>query len=440
MRFFFPLVLLFSFCLATNAEDAPESFRHLQNHKIQAAPDADQTLTSVMELPLVHLQGTTWQLPKGLYKGHFVLDVPIHLICELGATFDANNEKNALNVRAPNSTLEGCQFQNWGTDLTNMNSAIFVERSAEHAKIQNNRTQGQSFGIWVDATRGIQILNNKIQGDDLVRTQDRGNGIHLYAVLNGVISGNELWHVRDGLYIEASNDNLIENNYLHDMRYGVHYMFSHRNKLLNNLTERTRTGYTLMQSRQLYVENNRSRFDQNYGILMNYITYSTIKNNQVTDVQAGQGDGVHIQGGEGKGIFIYNSLFNTITGNSFKNSALGIHLTAGSEDNKIYDNAFINNQTQVKYVAVRYQEWSVEGRGNYWSDYLGWDRNNDGIGDIPYEPNDNVDKLLWNYPQVRLLMNSPAIELLRWVQRAFPVVKYPGVQDSHPLMEKPHGA
>ena len=72
--------------------------------------------------------------------------------------------KNALNVRAPNSTLEGCQFQNWGTDLTNMNSAIFVERSAEHAKIQNNRTQGQSFGIWVDATRGIQILNNKIQG------------------------------------------------------------------------------------------------------------------------------------------------------------------------------------------------------------------------------------------------------------------------------------
>ena len=59
-----------------------------------------------------------------------------------------------------------------------------------------------------------------------MRTQDRGNGIHLYAVLNGVISGNELWHVRDGLYIEASNDNLIENNYLHDMRYGVHYMFS----------------------------------------------------------------------------------------------------------------------------------------------------------------------------------------------------------------------
>ncbi|HHX33699.1 MAG TPA: copper-binding protein, partial [Gammaproteobacteria bacterium] len=41
---------------------------------------------------------------------------------------------------------------------------------------------------------------------------------------------------------------------------------------------------------------------------------------------------------------------------------------------------------------------------------------------------------LWTYPQVRLLMHSPSIELLRLVQRAFPVVKYPGVQDSYPLM------
>lgn len=251
----------------------------------------------------------------------------------------------------------------------------------------------------------------------------------------GTIAGNELWHTRDGIYVDNSNDNLFDGNHLHDMRYGLHFMFSNRNTLSNNLTQRTRTGLTLMQSRQMTVQNNRSEFDQNYGILMNYITYSTIRDNYVTDVQEGQGDSVHIQGGEGKGIFIYNSLFNEITGNEFHNNTLGIHLTAGSEDNKIYRNAFINNQSQVKYVAVRYQEWSVNGVGNYWADYLGWDRNNDGIGDVPYEPNDNVDRLLWTYPQVKLLMNSPSIELLRLVQRVFPVVKYPGVQDSYPLMK-----
>ena len=62
-----------------------------------------------------------------------------------------------------------------------------------------------------------------------------------------------------------------------------------------------------MQSRQLTVLNNYSDHDDNYGVLLNYITYSTIKYNYATDVQAGVGDGIHISGGECKGLFIYNS-------------------------------------------------------------------------------------------------------------------------------------
>ncbi|NIP42086.1 MAG: copper-binding protein, partial [Gammaproteobacteria bacterium] len=66
-----------------------------------------------------------------------------------------------------------------------------------------------------------------------------------------------------------------------------------------------------------------------------------------------------------------------------------------SEDNTLYENNFIQNRVQVKYVATRRQEWSHNGIGNYWSDYLGWDMNADGIGDRPYEPNDGVDRMLW---------------------------------------------
>ncbi len=80
----------------------------------------------------------------------------------------------------------------------------------------------------------------------------------------------------------------------------------------------------------------------------------------------------------------------------------------------------MGNQQQVKYVAIRYQEWSHEGKGNYWSDYLGWDRNSDGIGDVPYEPNDNVDRLLWVYPQVRLLMHSPQHRIIAFSTARFP--------------------
>ena len=112
---------------------------------------------------------------------------------------------------------------------------------------------------------------------------------------------------------------------------------------------------------------------------------------------------------------MYNSLFNTISNNLFLESDLGIHLTAGSEDNQFSGNAFVNNKEQVKYVANRKQDWSYAGRGNYWSDYLGWDMDGDGIGDTEYEPNDGIDKLLWKFPAAKLLLNSPAVEMLRWV-------------------------
>ncbi len=90
---------------------------------------------------------------------------------------------------------------------------------------------------------------------------------------------------------------------------------------------------------------------------MNYITYSTLAGNRVEGVRSGSTGDAMISGAEGKALFIYNSLFNRIEGNSFADSALGIHLTAGSEDNRIAGNAFIGNRQQVKYVASREQEY-----------------------------------------------------------------------------------
>ena len=416
----------------------PEVMRTLELFPVKAPPDADETLISVTTLPLEQISPTHWRVPKGEYKGNFVLDVPIHLECEDGVVFDGQGSKNAMNIRAPDSVLENCTMVNWGSNLTDLNSGIFMERTATNARLTGNHVHGPSFGIWMDGVRNVLVEKNQVQGNESFRSQDRGNGIHMFATKNCTVDNNKIWHVRDGIYIEAADDNYLTNNYLHDLRYGIHYMFSHRSVVTGNHTTRTRTGYALMQSRQLTVHDNLSEYDQNYGILFNYLTYSTVRNNTVIAVQPGVGDeDGHISGTEGKGLFIFNSLFNVLSENSFTDSAMGIHLTAGSEDNQIYDNAFINNKQQVKYVAIRHQEWSHEGRGNYWSDYLGWDRDDDGLGDIPYEPNDNVDRLLWTYPQVRLLMHSPGIELLRLVQRAFPIVKYPGVQDSHPLMRPP---
>jgi len=375
---------------------------------------------------------------SGVYFGTVIIDKTLTLKSESGAIFDGRKKGNILLVRAPNVTIEGFVLRNSGMNLTEMNAAIFVEKTAKNILIKNNVFENNLFGVWLDAAHDAKVTGNKISANPDVRSQDRGNGIHLYYVEGVEVAENEIWHTRDGIYIDTSNNNLLRNNHLHHLRYGIHYMYSHNNRIEGNFTHNTRTGYALMQSKSLTVLNNRSENDENYGILMNYITYSTLRNNRVVHVRKGISpgySGAGISGAEGKAVFIYNSVFNTLTGNLFADSDIGIHLTAGSEDNNIYNNAFVNNYTQVKYVSNRRQEWSENGRGNYWSNYLGWDRNNDGIGDRPFEPNDNIDKLLWKYPLARLLMNSPSVEILRWAQSQFPVFKSPGVTDSYPLMQ-----
>ena len=381
--------------------------------------------------------GSSFELPPETLSSLAIRVPGVSVSCAPETVIDGAGQGNAVEILAERITSSGCQVRSWGKDLNELDAGIFLAREAQGAVVENNRLQGPAFGVWLDATPDVTVRENHIRGDTSLRSQDRGNGIHLFNTTGALIEGNDISQTRDAIYIETANRNTIRDNVMSDLRYGIHYMYSMHNLLEGNVTRGTRTGYALMQSKYLKVINNRSENDQNYGILMNFITNSELRGNVVIGVSQGETAGVAISGAEGKAVFIYNSLYNTFENNVFRDSDIGIHLTAGSEDNAVFSNAFVNNQRQVKYVATRTQEWSREGRGNYWSDYLGWDRNQDGIGDVAYEPNDNVDRLLWTYPEAKVLMFSPAVDTLRWVQDAFPVVKASGVADSHPLMRPP---
>lgn len=374
-------------------------------------------------------------LPAGRYPGQVILDRTLHVEGEPKAILDSGGVGHAVVLSAPNIILEGLHIEGWGDNLTELNAAIFVEPSAHSSTIRHNRLTGPGFGIWLDSVNDVSVIDNTIRGDTNLRSQDRGNGIHLFNVKRASIENNDVSQTRDGIYLDSSYHSLLRGNTLHDLRYGVHYMYSFDNHLESNLTRRTRTGYALMQSKRLKVIDNRSVNDDNYGILMNNITDSIVTNNRIEGITQplnadGQG---RLSGGDGKALFVYNSQFNRIENNHFADSDIGIHLTAGSEDNVMSGNAFVANKQQVMYVANREQDWS----GNYWSDYLGWDLDDDGIGDTAHEPNDAMDHLLWRHPTARLLMQSPAVLALRWVQRQFPVFRPPGVKDSSPLMNEP---
>jgi nitrous oxidase accessory protein len=90
----------------------------------------------------------------------------------------------------------------------------------------------------------------------------------------------------------------------------------------------------------------------------------------------------------------------------------------------------------VKYVARAI--WSVRGRRrNYWSDQPAFDLNGDGIADQPYRPNGLIDHILWRVPRAKLLLTSPALQVLKQAQAAFPAILPGGVVDTAPLMKPP---
>ncbi len=177
-----------------------------------------------------------------------------------------------------------------------------------------------------------------------------------------------------------------------------------------------------MYSDNVVIENNLSRGDRDHGVMLNYTNKSTIIGNRVEE------------GGE-KCVFIYNAHKNQFNQNLFAQCQIGIHFTAGSERNTFAQNSFISNRTQVKYVGSKWVDWSVEGKGNFWSDHSAFDLDGNGIADAAYRPNDIMDHVLWTQPAAKSLLGSPAVQLIRWSQSAFPALLPGGVVDKAPLMQ-----
>lgn len=380
-------------------------------------------------------KGDVVSLDAGEYQGNFILRQAITLTGNNVATINAGGKGHALLLKSSDILIEDLTIINWGSDLTAQNAGIYSDKKANNLIIRNNKLQGDGFGIWLQSGKHIKVKGNEVEGNPALRSADRGNGIQLSKVEDVEVTGNTVSKTRDGLYIIASQYNVLKNNTMHDLRYGIHYMYSHSNEVLDNLAYNTRAGYALMSSRKLTVRGNETRDSEDYGFLMNFITYSDISHNRITNVWTKPEN--KVLGRDGKGLFVYNSGYNTISYNTIDTAEIGIHLTAGSENVKVFGNSFVNNPVQVKYVSNREQEWSQEGIGNFWSNYLGWDLDNNGRGDTPFEPNDGIDKLIWQYPEAKVLLDSPAILMLRWIQKQFPVLKPAGVRDSFPLMTVP---
>lgn len=368
--------------------------------------------------------GDTLILTTGVYGGAVVVDRPLSIIGQGKAEVRGTGEGSTITVAAEDVTIRGLTVTGSGSALETMDSGIFVNKKGDRALIEHNTIQGNLFGVYLWGPNDAVMRDNTVIGQRGHHVNQRGNGVSLWNSPGSVVEGNSFIYGRDGIFTTTSKHNTFRNNTFHNLRIAVHYMYTNDSVVSGNLSEGNHVGFALMFSSKLTVKGNISRHDRDQSILLNYANSSVIEGNWV-------------DGGETKCVFIYNSNKNVFRDNRFEHCPIGIHFTAGSERNKISGNAFIANRTQVKYVGTRHLDWSENGRGNYWSDNTAFDMNGDGIADTAYRPNDMVDKIVWAHPAAKLLLNSPAVQVMRWAQSEFPALRPGGVVDTAPLMQPP---
>lgn len=364
--------------------------------------------------------GDVLEIERGFYTGNFLVDKPLTLRGIGRPTLSGGQHGDTVRVTATDVVLEGLIVRDSGDSLNDQNAGIYIYPGAHRAVVRHCDLTYNLFGLWIEKANDVVIESNLITGKREYNSSQRGNGVQLYNTTGARIIGNNIGFVRDALYVDVSHHAIFKGNKLHHSRYGTHYMNSYYNLWEDNDSYYNRGGLALMEVRNQVVRNNRAWGNTDHGIMLRTMQDSVIENNVVA--------------GNARGFFIYDVEYIQLKNNLVVDNQIGVHLSAGSTRNEVEGNDFIANREQVRYVGARDEVWGAQS-GNHWSNYLGWDRDGNGIGDVPYEANDMVDRLTWRYPSIKLLLASPAVQALRLVGQQFPVLRVPSVVDPKPRMQ-----
>lgn len=369
--------------------------------------------------------GDILKLASGVYKTKLYIDksLTIEGPADRSAKIQGDRSGRTIAVHAPNVVLRNLTVTQSGLSLPAMDAGVYLEETAANALVENNNILENSVGVYLHGPKNAMVRGNKIVGDTKLRVAERGNGVTVWNAPGSQVVGNDISQGRDGIFSNTSTNNTYKNNRFSHLRYAVHYMYTNDSEINDNVAYGNTIGYAIMFSERIKVKNNISWSNLEQGMMLNYANHSEIVGNAIEKSD--------------KCIFMYNANNNLFTNNYFGQCGMGIHFSAAAEGNKIRENAFVNNEIQIKFVGTRFSDWADGGKGNYWSDNSAFDLDGDGIADTAYKPNSITDQILWRAPAARLLMNSPAVSIVKWAQQQFPAIMPGGVTDSKPLMTMP---
>ncbi|MBX3385032.1 MAG: nitrous oxide reductase family maturation protein NosD [Phycisphaeraceae bacterium] len=372
--------------------------------------------------------GQTVVVPAGLYREHVRITKPISLVADGRVVIDGGGRGDIVEITAPDVTLRGFTIRNTGIDLDRENAA--VRAVAPRVTIESNTLEDVLFGIDLRESPDSVVRGNVIGGKPLDIAR-RGDGLRLWRCDRTLVEGNTIHDGRDAI-LWYSTGVIVRRNVGHDCRYGLHLMFSDDVTIADNQFTRNSVGIYLMYSTGVELTGNRlirNRGPSGYGIGLKETDRFSVRNNLIV--------------GNRTGVYIDGSPFTDrqpgeFTGNTLAYNDVGMMFLPSARGNELTENNFIDNIDQIAVAGRGSLEanrfWKGD-RGNFWSDYTGYDANADGVGDFVHESHTLFENLMDREPSLRLFLFSPAQQAIEFVGRAVPAVRpEPKFVDEVPLM------
>lgn len=364
----------------------------------------------------------------GVLYGSLHIDRPVTLVGRNKPVLDGQDEGTVVIITAPQTTIEGFVIRNSGDSLDQENSGIVIE--APDVTVDGNRFENTLFGIYLREAHGSKIRNNVITGKDLPVPR-RGDAIRIWYSKDVTVSGNRAQDGRDVVLWYSERLTVVRND-VSNGRYGLHFMYCDDALIAENRLLDNSVGAYLMYSRRMTMRHNTiagNRGPSGYGIGLKDMDDAHVIENQFLDNRVG--------------AFLDNSpreidSVGLFQGNVFAYNDVGVELMPAVSRNQFTANSFVDNEEHVALAgggAPGANRWTVDGVGNFWSNYAGFDADGDGFGDVTYTSQRLFEDLMGREPALRLFLYSPATDALDFAARAFPIVRpQPKLEDRNPLM------
>jgi nitrous oxidase accessory protein len=344
----------------------------------------------------------------GLYAGPATIARPITLDGGGKVILEGNGRGTVLTLAASGAVVRGLRLTRSGDSHDGVDAGLLIEGDdnlVEHVAIDD-----VLFGIHVRQGKRNRIRDNSIAGRPAPRGA-RGDGLRLWNSRHNRVEGNAFARVRD-LTLANSPDNRIAGNTLADGRYGMHIVFSPRTLVEKNALRDTDTGVVVLYSPDVTVRGNtiaHALDGGGAGIAFKDSGNAWVEDNEI----------LHCAVGLSANAPLNAEAVLTVRGNRFAHNVVGIYFYGEKGGHRITGNRFENNLTQVAVSAAGVGEANL-WHGNAWSDYQGFDRDGNGIGDTPHEVWLYTDRIWMETPRAKFFANSPALELLDLLERLAP--------------------